>query len=69
MDIYQDLSLDEESKIPLPENWIRTMKASLRHGNNDDDSNIVVYQDLKSGLETEEHPIISKALHTVRLIS
>jgi hypothetical protein len=67
-DIYQDLSLDEEAKLPLPDNWIRTMRLSIPQGDYENDSaTIVVYQDRRSGLETEEHPFITRALNEARL--
>ena len=66
-DIYQDITFNEESQLPLPDKWIRTMKLAVQRSDNEDElSNIIIYQDLKNGLETEEHPLITRAMNEAR---
>lgn len=63
---YKDLSLDEESILPLPAQWLRSMKISLGEGGDSNSKTDIVYRNTISGLESEEHPLIVKALNAAR---
>lgn len=54
-----DLSEEEESNLPLPKNWIRTIDT---YGNSQ-------YRDVRSGVQSEEHPYIIQALDAARKLS
>ena len=63
---YKDLSLDEESILPLPAQWLRSMKISLGEGGDSNNKTEIVYRNTDSGLESEEHPLLVKALNAAR---
>lgn len=55
--MYSDLSEEEEAQLPLPPNWVRTVTASI--GN-------IVYKNLKTGAESDEHPFVLQAMNAAR---
>lgn len=62
---YRDISLEEEAALPLPSDWARTMKLSLGHGGDSSEVD-TVYRNIVTGIESEEHPLLVKALNLAR---
>lgn len=52
---YRDISPDEESRLPLPPEWIRAFKVSGK-------GPVKVYRHSRTGQEMHEHPILLQAL-------
>lgn len=63
---YKDISLDEEATLPLPAQWLRSMKISFGEGGDSSNKTEIVYRNTVSGLESEEHPFVVKALNAAR---
>ena len=61
----KDISLEEEANLPLPRDWTRTMRISLNDGG-DNPRSETIYKNLSSGLESEEHPFLLKAMNIAR---
>eukprot|EP01031_Cornospumella_fuschlensis_P041277 gene41277-50379_t len=57
---YRDISSEEELRIPLPPDWIRTMKIVA---NNQSER---IYRNLKTLQEMNDHPILIQALSMVK---
>ena len=55
--MFCDLTEEEEIELPLPNSWIRTFNAVA--GN-------VMYKNLSTGVESEEHPFVLQALNAAR---
>ena len=64
----RDISLDEEAILPLPSQWLRSMKISLGEVGDSSTSNKteIIYRNTVSGLESEEHPLLVRALNAAR---
>jgi hypothetical protein len=62
---YQDISIGDEEQLPLPEGWIRSMKISLSEGGLPTNSDLI-YKNVNTGQESDEHPYIVKALNLAR---
>jgi hypothetical protein len=65
---FVDISIEEENQLPLPEGWIRVIKYLGDRNADGTISNLTlrVYQNLSSGQESFEHPVIVKALNRAR---
>ncbi|RYG62892.1 hypothetical protein EON64_17035, partial [archaeon] len=57
---YRDISSEEESRIPLPPDWIRTMRIVANNKNER------IYRNLKTSQEMNDHPILIQALSMVK---
>lgn len=57
--LYEDISPDEEGQLPLPQDWIRTIK-------NKNGTNIRIYRNVKTGQELDEHPIIARSMNVAK---
>jgi len=64
--MMKDISLEEEANLPLPKDWIRTMRMSLNESGADNLPSETIYKNLTSGLESEEHPFLLKAMNIAR---
>ena len=58
-----DLTEEDEAKLPLPQGWIRMIKIQSVNGGSLD--NVRVYKEVKTGLESYEHPLILQAQSAV----
>ena len=52
----QDINEEDETRLPLPANWVRLFNADSKN----------YYKNLSSGIESEEHPFILSALIAAR---
>ena len=57
MEIYQDLTDDDISNLPLPNGWIHTISMNNR---------IAMYKEVHTGIESFEHPLIVQTLNDLK---
>jgi hypothetical protein len=66
--LYEDISVEEECNLPLPDGWIRVVKYLGERNEDGLINNLTtrVYKNLNSSQESFEHPLIAKALSKAR---